>query len=239
MNAIGFRCLAPLVLLVVAGQASAVPIINGDFETPLSPAASFASYVVGGATLTGWNVVGPAGEVVSIVNTNFVQNGVAFHAESGNQWMDLTGFNNNNTEGVSQSVATIIGDVYQLSLWVGNTTGGSIFGTTSTVNVQLNGSAFHSAINSDVNTTGLSWEQYTYLFTASGLSTTLAFLNGDPGGDNSNGLDNIVLTDLGPGTTDGIPEPATLGLLGAGLIGLVGMRRKRKISKYARDLGLR
>ena len=222
---------ATLLIAGLAGQASAAPIVNGDFETPLSPNANFLNYAVGTATLTGWNVVGPVGEVVSIVNTNFVQNGVAFHAQSGNQWLDLTGFNNNNTEGMSQSVATVIGDVYQLSLWVGNTTGGSIFGTTSTVNVQLNGSAFHSAVNSDVNTTGLSWEQYTYAFTATGLSTTLAFLNGDPSGDNSNGLDNIVLTDLGPAGTNRVPEPMTIGLFGAGLAGLAGMRRKRKTSK--------
>lgn len=231
MNAVGFRCFAALLLAGVASQANAAGITNGDFETPVIASGTFTNYPVGGGALTGWNVVGPIGEAVSIVSTNFVQNGVAFHAESGNQWLDLTGFNNNSTEGVSQSIATTIGDVYQLSFWVGNTTGGGIFGTTSTVNVQLNGSAFHSATNSDLDTTGLSWEQYTYSFTATGLSTTLAFLNGDPGGDNSNGLDNIVVTDLGPGTTNNVPEPATVGLLGAGLIGLVGIRRKRKSAK--------
>jgi hypothetical protein len=231
MKAFGLRCFVTLLFAGFASQANAAPIVNGDFETPVSPNGNFLNYTVGTGTLTGWNVVGPAGEVVSVVNTNFNQFGVTFHAESGSQWLDLTGFNNNNTEGVSQSIATTIGDVYQLSFWVGNTTGGGIFGTTSTVNVQLNGSAFHSAVNSDVNTTGLSWEQYTYLFTATGLSTTLAFLNGDPGGDNSNGLDNIVLTDLGPTGTNNVPEPATLGLLGAGLAGVIGLRRKRKSSK--------
>jgi len=78
----------------------------------------------------------------------------------------------------------------------------------------------------------LSWEQYTYLFTATGLSTTLAFLNGDPSGDNNNGLDNIVLTDLGPTGTNNVPEPATLGLLGAGLAGVIGLWRKRKIVSF-------
>jgi hypothetical protein len=235
MNAKGLGCFAALVLAGLANQANAAPIIaNGDFETPLVTAGSFTNFTVGTGTLTGWNVVGPAGQAVSIVSGTFSQNGVSFPAESGSQWLDMTGFNNNSTEGISQSFATTAGDLYQLSFWVGNTTGGSIFGTTSTVNVQLNGSAFTSATNSLVSPTTLTWEQFTATFTAAGASTSLAFLNGDPNFDNSNGLDNIVVTDLGPAPPTGVPEPATVGVLGAGLLGLVGVRRKRKASKGSR-----
>jgi hypothetical protein len=39
------------------------------------------------------------------------------------------------------------------------------------------------------------------------LSTTLEFLNGDPPNDNSNGLDNVVVT---PGSVVSTPEPSTL-----------------------------
>ena len=42
----------------------------------------------------------------------------------------------------------------------------------------------------------------------------------------SNGLDNIVLTDLGPVT--GVPEPGTFGLLLLGLAGLAASRHRRQ-----------
>jgi PEP-CTERM motif-containing protein len=52
----------------------------------------------------------------------------------------------------------------------------------------------------------------------------VTLLNGDGPRDNSNGLDNVVLT----GQAAGVPEPATLGLLGLGLAGVGFARRKRK-----------
>ena len=208
-------------------RANAVPLIsNGSFETPTVPAGSFTSYSVGSALLTGWNVIGPADTVVSVVSGTFSQNGVTFQAQDGIQWLDLTGVNSNSTEGVSQSLATTAGDVYQLSFYVGNTTGGSIFGSTSTVNVSINGTPTFSDTNSTTNATGLSWELFTHTFIASTM-TTLAFLNGDPGADNSNGLDNVALTDVGPAA---VPLPAALPLFATGLgaLGLLGWRRKRK-----------
>ena len=133
---------SPILAAIMVTPALALPIItNGDFEAPLVPAGSFTSFTVGSGSLTGWNVVGPSGQAVSIVSGTFSQNAVSFPAENGSQWLDLTGFNNNSTEGVSQSFTTTSGDIYQLSFLVGNTTGGGIFGSTSTVNVQLNGKA--------------------------------------------------------------------------------------------------
>ena len=52
-------------------------------------------------------------------------------------------------------------------------------------------------------TAALAWEQFTTSFVASGATTLVTFLNGDGLTDNSNGLDNVVLTDLGP-----VPVPA-------------------------------
>lgn len=198
-------------------------ITNGSFETPVVPATSFTNFANGSAAITGWTVTGPE---VSIVGGSFGQNGVSFHAQDLNQWLDLTGFNANSIEGVSQSVATTVGNQYQLSYYIGNTTGGGIFGSSSMVNVRLNGTQTFSDTNSAVNATGLTWQQITHTFTATTASTTLAFLNGDPITDNSNGLDNIVLTDLGPSTL--VPEPDTYAMLlaGLGLVGWVVARRR-------------
>ncbi|HYM30308.1 MAG TPA: DUF642 domain-containing protein [Candidatus Cybelea sp.] len=226
-----FGALAGATLLASTAVANANLVANGDFETPVVPVGNFTIFSVGSASLTSWSVVGPAGTNVAIVSGSFVQNGVTFNAQSGAQWLDLTGFNSNTTEGVAQTIATTIGDQYQLTYFIGNTTGGSIFGTTSTVNVTLNGSQTFSHTNSSVNATGLTWQMFTDTFVATGTSTTIGFLNGDPSNDNSNGLDNIGLIDQGPTGNNGggtsVPEPASLTLLGAGLIGLGWFRRRR------------
>jgi hypothetical protein len=207
--------LAMLLLGVSATASNADPILNGSFETPTVPVGGFTDFAVGSSALTSWSVVGPAGTNVAIVSGSFSQNGVSFPAQDGVQWLDLTGDGSNSTEGVQQAVATIVGDQYQLSYWIGNTTGGGIFGTTSTVNVSLNGAPTFSDTNATSSPTTQNWEQFTHTFVATGTATTLAFLNGDPGGDNNNGLDNIVLTDLGPAPP--VPGPVA----GAGLPGLI------------------
>jgi hypothetical protein len=175
---------ATVSLMLSAGGANAAnPITNGGFETPVVPVGSFTNFDVGSAALTGWTVTGPsAGANVSIVSGTFSQNGVSF----GNQWLDLTGDGSNTTEGVSQAVSTIPGHEYALTFHIGNTTGGGIFGTTSTVNLFVNGSETPFT-NSTVSATDLNWKQFTDTFVATGTSTTLVFQNGDPGNDNSNG----------------------------------------------------
>lgn len=212
--------------LLAAGAANA-QVANGSFELPLVPVGSFTDFVPGSGVIPGWNVIGPPGTVVSIVSTTFSQNNVTFQAQSGAQWLDLTGNGSNSSEGVSQAVSTIGGHRYGLTFYVGNTTGGGIFGTTSTVNVAVNGVQSFTAVNSLVNPTSLSWQQFTFDFVATGASTTLALSNGDPGGDNSNGLDNVALVDRGA-VVAAVPEPETYALMLGGFVALGLAARRRK-----------
>ena len=229
MNRFAIRIAVAASLLVAVSSAHAQNLLtNGSFETPTVPPGGFTTFPAGSALIPGWTVFGPAGTDVAIVSTTFSQNGVSFVAQEGVQWLDLTGLNSNSTEGVSQAVATTPGNQYQLSLHVGNTTGGGIFGTTSTVNVSLNGIPTFIDVNDTVSPTTLNWELFTHTFIATGASTTLGFQNGDPSNDNSNGLDNVILLDLGPAVVPGVPEPGTLALLGIGLAAFGIARGRRK-----------
>ena len=219
--------LSPIVGAIMAislvPAAHANLFTNASFESPLVPVGGFTNFGTGSTGITGWTVVGPQASVVSGV---FTQNGISFPAQSGNQWLDLTGFNTNTIEGVTQTVGTTPGTMYTLSFWVGNIVNpGGIFGTTSTVDVSINGGPSLAFTNSGgAGTASLNWAQFTTSFTASSASTILTFLNGDPANDNSNGLDNIVLNPTG---TTSVPEPATLTLLGMGLFGVVASRRRK------------
>ena len=209
-------------------NAGAATILNGSFETtvPAVGNAACGIFASGSTSITGWTVVGPAGTDVGVCNTNFAQSGISFLAEDGSNWLDLTGLNSNSTEGVQQIVATTIGDSYTLSFWVGNVDSPSTgFGVTSTVNVLANGTSLGKFTNNcTVCTTTQQWMQFSDTFTATSASTTLAFLNADPGTDNTNGLDNLVLTDNGPA---GVPEPSSIVLVGSGLLGLAAWLRQR------------
>lgn len=225
MRAFWLSIFAACVCILISSPARAVLLTNGDFETPIVPVGGFTNFDSGSTGITGWTVVGPQ---VSIVSGAFTQNGIAFPASSGSQWVDMTGDGSNTTEGVEQTVATTPNADYSLSLWVGNVSNpGGIFGTTSTVDVLIDGTQILAAENSGGVETGTQvWQQFTVPFTAKTSSTNVEFLNADPGNDNSNGLDNVSLTGAGS-TAPGVPLPsaawsalATLaGLFVANLIG--------------------
>jgi hypothetical protein len=209
-------------------SAKAVNIVaNGSFETPTVPVGGFTSFASGSNAITNWTVVGPSGSSVAIVSGTLTQNGLTFPAQDGVQWLDLTGFVSNTTEGVQQTVATTSGALYDLSFFVGNISNpGGIFGTTSTVGVQIDGGSVVSFTNSGgVGSTSQVWQQFTLPFTATAATTSITFINQDPSGDNSNGLDNVSLT-LG---RTGVPESGqTVMLLGIGLAGLCWFRQTLK-----------
>jgi hypothetical protein len=219
----------PAAMLLCAAADARADLINGSFEsttTPAVSAGSFQNFGPGSTGIPGWTVVGASGTNVSVVSTSDVESGISYPAEQGSFWLDLTGdASNSDTEGVEQTVSTTIGDQYTLTFWVGNVDNpAATDGPTSTVNLSINGVA-GAYTNSSANSTTLSWEQFSVQFVASGPSATLEFLNGAPGNDNVNGLDNIGLVDDGPAST--VPEPSLLVLLGSGLLGLAGFARRR------------
>jgi hypothetical protein len=61
-------------------------------------------------------------------------------------------------------------------------------------------------------------------FTVTSASGALAFTNESAAGDHTYMLDNVTLTQ----TSTTAPEPATVALLGGGLLALAGVARRRR-----------
>ncbi len=185
--------------LLIQGAFGANLIQNGSFERPVVPAGGFTDFATGSATLTGWQVVGAAGNV-SIVSTTLIGNGFTFPAAVGQQWLDLTGDGSNSATGVQQTVATTPGSTYTLTFYVGNPNDpGGPLGTTSTLSVFVNGTQTFSITNlAGAGLASIFWQKYTTTIVAASSETTIAFMNGDGPTDNTNGLDGITLVEQKP-----------------------------------------
>ncbi len=179
--------------IAMSGTASATApnaVKNGSFEEPVVGSGTFLLFSTG-QTFDQWKVIGASGNV-AVVSGKFTQGGFSFPAKSGNQWLDLTGESNTAT-GVTQTVPTGSGTTYSLTFSVGNVydpTG--IFGTTSSVDVLVDGTRVLKATNSQRSTTQV-WQEFETHFTAKSKTTDIAFINADPSSDTSNGLDAINL----------------------------------------------
>lgn len=165
---------------------------NDSFEKPIVSDGSYMLFS-NGEKFSGWAVAGDPGNV-AIVSGNFTQNGFTFPARKGGQFLDLTGISNTET-GVAQTVSTTPGQHYQLTFFVGNVYDpGGIFGTTSTVNVQVDGAQVLSATNRRGQGTHImEWKKFAITIMATSDKTTIALLNGDPPSDTANALDAVNL----------------------------------------------
>ncbi|MBI4901847.1 MAG: DUF642 domain-containing protein [Actinobacteria bacterium] len=167
-------------------------MVNGSFELPVVPVDAFTLFT-STTPLPGWQVVGASGNVAA-VSTGYHQDGLRFPAADGAQWLDLTGLSNTAT-GITQTIATRSSARYTVRFQLGNVVNpGGIFGTTSSVDVSVNGQVVRTVTNALGAGQGvLVWQEVSVSFTASSASTTISFLNRDPATDNSNGIDAVTI----------------------------------------------
>ena len=225
---------------LAAAPARANLLVNGSFEDPIvSGGSACGSYFdcLGfnvGDDISGWTVVGKGASgvpVVMLLGSNYAEPDFSgnnatlhFYPVHGIQAIDLTGEGNQGlTNGIKQSLTTIAGNPYQLSLIIGHQYDQAPgYAGPSSVLLYVNGIAIETLTNPNDTAENVNWMQFVYDFAAPTNFTTIAFLNGTGLGNNYAGLDNVILT-----APNFIPEPGTLALFLGGLATLSVLRRRK------------
>lgn len=174
----------------------AAPVgINGSFETGIAEVApGFNELIAGDSTsITGWTVASGGVDYI----------GSYWQSEDSSRNVDLNGLT---TGSLSQTFATVIGATYDVSFWLSGNPDNQI-GTSLTspsnkvVRVSATG-ATYSDFSFDVVTksntrANMMWENHTYSFVATGVSTTLTFASQIAGAFGP-AIDNVVITETLP-----------------------------------------
>ena len=199
-----------LFLFLTVGTSSAVPFQNGSFETGTT-SGPFVQVNVGDPNITGWAVI--AGSV-DYINTLWT-------AQDGTRSIDL----NSNVAGtIAQTFDTIAGHTYQVEFWLSGNPAGPPTIKTAAVDATGNISQqFTFDVFAGQTLTNMGWEQNFYNFTAQGPSTSLTFASLISGSFGP-ALDDVSITDTFTPPV-GVPEPGTMMLLLAGLVGVASARK--------------
>jgi hypothetical protein len=215
-----------LALLVAALSAAVTSsanadILNGSFET-----GTFVSDGSGGDNLAAGS--GNAGAIdnwtVTTGNVYWLQSGAySLTPHSGTYFLDLTGQSDAAFGGISQSVATVAGDTYSLSFYLGTSTLAD-YGSTAGITVSASDATLKSSnVFVVTGTSAHQWDLETLSFIAGAASTTIT-LDGTTG-THYIGLDDVSISG---GIAGAVPEPSTWAMMILGFCGIGFMAYRKK-----------
>ncbi len=178
------------------------PFIDGNFVAPVPKPGTFAALDTG-ERYGEWRVVGAVG-LVAFVSGSYTHNGIKFlgqgtslSTQQNSVYVNLAAISRSATGIAHAPMATIVGQSYTVTFWVGNVVDpAGIYGTTSTVKVYENSKLIGTATNvaGGGGAAEQTWQKFSITFTADAPWTTMAFINGDPPNDMSCGIANIGFT---------------------------------------------
>ena len=198
-----------LLLLLPVSRAHASPFTNGSFESAaVNPGGGFTTLGAGNTSITGWQVMTASIDYI----------GTFWERADGNRSIDLNG--NQGAAGIRQTFDTVLGTTYRVDFALAGNPDGDP--TTKTLNVSA-GAALQGYSFSTIGATrpDMNWDYRSFLFTATGTSSTLTFQSTTPGAYYGPAIDDVSIT--------AVPEPMTLALLGTGMLG-VAIRRRRTVN---------
>lgn len=197
---------------VITSSSGQSLIFNGDFEQPVVSCCAF--FDPGSTGIPGWIVTGTGDVGVDDASWG----GPAQH---GLQYLDLsggTGTTGRGNAGVSQTFATAVGQSYSLTFYRGSAwqvSPGFVF------EVSIAGQTYQFGETPGQQGADLAWTQETIPFTASEVTTTLAFSNITGWDSNNNFIDNVSVT--------AVPEPEHYAAcMAAALVGFGLWRRTKR-----------
>ena len=188
-------------------------ISNGSFELGQDPGPNFTPLSIGATNITDWTVIEPVDYI-----------GGTWVASDGNRSVDLSELSAGRIE---QTFNTIVGENYTVTFdLAGNPIGGPI--VKSMTVLAAGDSANFTFDTTGRSTSNMGWETNTWMFTATGSTTTLSFISNT----NTNAgpaLDNVSVSET---VVTDVNEPQTLMMLGTAILIALGTRFKKRFDNY-------
>ena len=232
-------------VVLAPGARAASLVTNGDFDNVGNAFVNNTGLgsddlqTPGATSIPGWtSATGFANDFWTAPSNSY-----GLTASPGNgsgYFVDLTGQANNKPYGaIQQTISTVVGMTYDLTFDLGAST---LYNGSGPAAAALTASATGAGLDGSqeftLAPTGADqWQSESLSFMADSTSTTIEFLADSAFTSQYTGLDNVSVALASPGGGGGtggggstgstaVPEPASLALLAAGLLGLTMTRRK-------------